>query len=124
MIVYALLCRQQQLASYITLIILLQMQDAIVCSKMDFYTLLPMIFAVVANCMRKDLLVWSAKAGYDLLALEIRMWELLPASLMVAMIFALVVEVWHPCFTGLLLAHIICAYCRPNLFDHLGHDVS
>ncbi|KAL0056040.1 hypothetical protein WJX82_007096 [Trebouxia sp. C0006] len=67
-------------------------EDAIVCSKMDFYTLLPMIFAVVANCMRKDLLVWSAKAGYDLLALEIRMWELLPASLMVAMIFALVVE--------------------------------
>ena len=124
MTIRELLCRQQQLAPYIALITLLQMQVAIVCSKMVFYTLLPMIFAVVANDMRKDLLVWSAKAGYDLLALKIRMWELLSASLMVIMISALVVEVWHPCFTGLLLAHIICAYCRPNLFDHLGHDVS
>ena len=100
------------------------MQAVIVCSKLVSYTLLPMLLLVVANGMRKDMLVWSVKAGYYVLALEIRVWELLPASLTVVMITALVVEVWHPCFTGLLLAHILCAYCRPNLFDHLGHDVS
>ena len=95
MTVHASLCIQPQLA-YITLITLLQMQAAVVCSKLVIYTLLPMIFAVVANGVRKDMLVWSAQSGYDLVTLEIRMWELLPASLMVATSSALVAEVWHP----------------------------
>lgn len=84
------------------------MQAAVVCSKLVSYTLLLMIFAVVANGVRKDMLVWSVQSGYDLVTLEIRMWELLPASLMVATSSALVAEVWHPPFSLCLMVHPAC----------------
>ncbi len=99
-IVYALLCRQQQLASYITLIAMLQMQAAIVCLKLVSYTLLPMLFAVTANGMRKNPLVQSAQAGFDLVTLENRMWELFPVILMIAISSALLIEVRHPLSLG------------------------
>ncbi len=79
--------------SSITRIAMLRMQAAIVCSNLICYILLPMAFADLANSMRKAILVWSAQAGFDLVALEIRMWELLPASLLIATISALVIEV-------------------------------
>ncbi len=90
-IVYALLCRQQQLAPNITLIAMLQMQAAIVLLKMTCYTLLPMLFADIMVNVRKAILVRSAQAGFEVLALQIRMWELLPVFLMIAISSALVI---------------------------------
>lgn len=66
------------------------------------------------------MIVWIAKAEFDVLALEMRMRELLPVFLMVVMITALVLEVWHPCFTELLLARIRCAYCRAKVVRPFG----
>ncbi len=100
MIVYALLCRQQQLAPNITLIAMLQMQAAIVLLKMTCYTLLPMLFADIMVNVRKGILVRSAQAGFEVLALQIRMWELLPVFLMIAISSALLIEVWHPLSLG------------------------
>ena len=117
MIVYALLCRQQQLAPNITLIAMLQMQAAIVLLKMTCYTLLPMLFADIMVNVRKAILVRSAQAGFEVLALQIRMWELLPVFLMIAISSALVIEVWHPPFSSCLMVHPACfttGLLRPN----------
>jgi len=86
--------------SSITRIAMLQMQAAIVCSNLICYILLPMAFADLANSMRKAILVRSAQAGFEVLALQIRMWELLPVFLMIAISSALLIEVWHPLSLG------------------------
>jgi len=103
--------------SSITRIAMLQMQAAIVCSNLICYILLPMAFADLANSMRKAILVRSAQAGFEVLALQIRMWELLPVFLMIAISSALVIEVWHPPFSSCLMVHPACfttGLLRPN----------
>ncbi len=103
---------------------MLQMQAAIVCSNLVSYTLLPMVVADLMNSMRKKLLVQSAEAGVAFLAVETRMWELLPAFLMVATISALVVEVWHPPFSWCLMVHPACfstgLLCPNKLYMHVS----
>jgi hypothetical protein len=54
---------------------MLQMQAAIVFVKLVSYTLLPMLFSVTANGVRKNLLAQSAQAGFDLVTLETGCWN-------------------------------------------------
>jgi hypothetical protein len=57
-------------------------------------------FADIMVNVRKAILVRSAQAGFEVLALQIRMWELLPVFLMIAISSALLIEVWHPLSLG------------------------
>ena len=93
MIVYALLCRQQQLAPNITLIAMLQMQAAIVFLNMTCYTLTPMLVADLMVNVRKSILIGSPQQDFAVLAIGTGLWELLPIFLMIAASCALLVEV-------------------------------
>ncbi|DBA96083.1 TPA: hypothetical protein ACH3X1_001580 [Trebouxia sp. C0004] len=67
-------------------------EAAIVLLEMTCYTLMPMLFADIKVNVVKTILVWSSQAGFEVLALETRMWELLPVCLMIATSSALLVE--------------------------------
>ena len=79
---------------------MLQMQAAIVCLKLVSYTLLPILIAVTANGVRENLLVQSAQAGFDLVMLENRIWQLFPVILVMTMSSALLIEVRLPLSLG------------------------
>ena len=101
------------------------MQAADVFVKMTCSIVIPMASLDLANSARKRVLVQSAEAEY-LLALESRLWELLPASLMVAAIVALVAEVWHPPFSLCLMVHPACfstgLLCPNKLYMHVSQE--
>ena len=79
---------------------MLRMQAAIVCLKLVSYTLLPILIAVTANGVRESLLVQSAQAGFDLVMLENRIWQLFPVILVMTMSSALLIEVQLPLSLG------------------------
>ncbi len=100
------------------------MQATTVLYQMTRYTVEPMAFAEVMLAMRKSIL--SAQAGLDLLVVDVTIWELLPALLILAASSALVIEVGHTLVTYRLDSHthktstIIACYmcilhCRQKL---------
>lgn len=88
------------MATYITLTAMLQMQAAMVLLKVTCYTLIPMLSADIMASVRKTLLLRTAQVHLQVLVLENRLLELLPAFLMVATSSALLIEVWHALSRG------------------------
>jgi hypothetical protein len=100
------------------------MQAATVLFKMACHTMGPLVFADLVFTVRKVVLMWGAQAGLDLLVVDVRIWELLPVSLILAASCALLIEVGHTPFTTCLMIHLACC-CTGLLFlnklcDHVS----
>ncbi|KAL0036246.1 hypothetical protein WJX79_009986 [Trebouxia sp. C0005] len=81
------------------------MQAAMVLLKVTCYTLIPMLSADIMASVRKTLLLRTAQVHLQVLVLENRLLELLPAFLMVATSSALLIESCFVLFSKKMSPH-------------------